>query len=295
MVSLVKTYENGELIEEIILSKTTLLEPVSKILEVGTSEFLAEHNIHIGDSLYLGEATDLLSEPDLEASSTVNIAQYLDVTLLELINEDMCKISFNNIEGYVATSALTSVSKTPDIVEKSRIQKILLSLNTNMSINQVSGLTEDDFKNVLSNLSEDTLGIVEGNYKLFYNLEQTYNINGLVLASIFIYDTSWGTDLNGLLDNNYSFNGWIDVEDSDDEYVLHNITTSNLEEYLDTLCKILVLEYVYPLGVNVFNSEYSTGIFYVGPSIHDLGVNYNNTNTWSTGVYTILSQLYGNL
>ena len=51
-VSLVKTYENGEFIEEIILAKETIEEPTPQILDIGTSDFLADLNIHIGDTVY---------------------------------------------------------------------------------------------------------------------------------------------------------------------------------------------------------------------------------------------------
>lgn len=302
LVSLVKTYENGNLIEEIILNKTTIEESIPEILEVGTSEFLATHNAHIGDIFYLTADSDLLSSSEEDATSSLSIAKYLDVTLLELIDDEICKVSFNNIEGYIPATSLTSASKTPDIVEKSRIQRLTLALNANMPVNQVSGFTKDDFIKVLSDLSGDTQEIVANNIDLFYELEQAYQINGIILAGIFIEDTSYGRNLSGLLDNNYTFDGWIDANstadtDTDDEESVptHNITTSNLSTYLDTLCKILVLEYVYPLGVNVFGSEYSTGLFYVGSSIHSLGVNYNDTNNWSTNVYSIVSTLYENL
>lgn len=301
LVSLVKTYENGNLIEEIILDRTVLVEPVTQIMEVGTSEFLATHNSHIGDTFYLTEDTELLSSPDPDSSSSLSISKYLDVTLVDLVSEEICLISFDSIEGYVPTASLTSESKTPSIVETSRIQRIQLTFNNNMPLNQTSGLTKDDFKKVLSGLSDDTFGLVEDNAELFYELEQTYSINGIALASIFIVDTSYGQNLNSLLDNGYSFDGWIEpthpntVEDEEEVSYTHNITASNLSNYLDVLCKILVLEYVYPLGVNVFGSEYSTGIFYVGSSIHSLGSNYNSISSWSTQVYEVMSTLYGNL
>ena len=51
-VTSVKTYENGNLVEEIILSKEKLVEPTPKIIDIGTSDFLAKHKVHIGDIMY---------------------------------------------------------------------------------------------------------------------------------------------------------------------------------------------------------------------------------------------------
>ena len=61
-VSLVKTYENGEFIEEIILEKHTTQEPVPEILDIGTSDFLAKLKIHLGDIVYLTTDTSLRKE-----------------------------------------------------------------------------------------------------------------------------------------------------------------------------------------------------------------------------------------
>ena len=65
-VSLVKTYENGEFIEEIILSKERIQDPVPKILDIGTSDFLAKLHIHIGDTVYLTSTSTLRETPDKE-------------------------------------------------------------------------------------------------------------------------------------------------------------------------------------------------------------------------------------
>ena len=90
-VSLVKTYENGEFIEEIILAKETIEEPTPQILDIGTSDFLADLNVHIGDTVYLSKNATLRKEPSEDSEEVADIKNYIDVTLLELPNEDWCK------------------------------------------------------------------------------------------------------------------------------------------------------------------------------------------------------------
>ena len=137
-VSLIKTYENGEFIEEIILSKKTIIEPTPEILNIGTSDFLADLNIHIGDSVYLTSSVALKKEPSENSEIVTEISQYQEVKLLELPNENWCKISFNSFEGYVLTNVLTSIFKTPNIIELSQSTNLnswqLLLVNKNNKI-----------------------------------------------------------------------------------------------------------------------------------------------------------------
>ena len=143
-VSLVKTYENGEFTEEIILAKETIVEPTPQILDIGTSDFLADLNIHIGDTVYLNKTSTLRKEASEDAEEVAEIQNYIDVTLLELPSEDWCKVSFDTIEGYLPTDVLTSSSKTPSIIERNRIQRILMNVNIEMELNKSTGLTLKD-------------------------------------------------------------------------------------------------------------------------------------------------------
>ena len=134
-VSLVKTYENGEFIEEIILAKQTVEEPTPEILDIGTSDFLADLKIHIGDTVYLNTTAKLRKEASESSEEVAEIKNYLDVKLLELPNEDWCKVSFDSVEGYLPTDVLTSSSKTPSMIEKNRIQRILIHVKIKMELN----------------------------------------------------------------------------------------------------------------------------------------------------------------
>ena len=174
-----KTYENGEFVEEVILSKEKIADATPKNIDVGTSEFLAKHNVHIGDTMYFVDSANMKKEANDESEDVAEVKASIDVTLLELPTEEWAKVSFDNIEGYVKTSNLTSSYTTPNIVEKNRIQRILLKVNIDMELNRVSGLTLNDYQKIFIGLSQDQNKIFQNNYAIFYNIEKKYNINGI--------------------------------------------------------------------------------------------------------------------
>ena len=51
------TYENDELIDETIIGEVVKSDAVEEIIEVGTSEFLFNNKVHIGDTMYIIEET----------------------------------------------------------------------------------------------------------------------------------------------------------------------------------------------------------------------------------------------
>ena len=122
-VTVIKTYENGNFVEETILARENLVEPTPKIISRGTSEFLAKHQVHIGDTMYLVKDDKLKSESDDTSDDVAEVKESIDVKLLELPSEEWAKVSFDGVEGYIKTSNLTSPTTTPNIVEKNRIQR----------------------------------------------------------------------------------------------------------------------------------------------------------------------------
>ena len=81
-VEAVKTYENGEFVEEILLNRTMITEPTPKVIELGTSEFLAKHKVHLKDTMYFTKATSIRQESDSSSSVVADVKQSLDVKLL---------------------------------------------------------------------------------------------------------------------------------------------------------------------------------------------------------------------
>lgn len=289
-VTAVKTYENGNFVEEIILSKEKLLEPVSKIVDIGTSEFLAKHKVHINDTMYFVNNVNLKESPDESSADVAEVKKNLDVTLLELPSEEWCKVSFDSIEGYVKTSNLTSSYTTPSIIEKNRIQRILIKVNIEMELNRTSGLTLNDYKKIFTGISSDTNKIFQDNYTAFYNAEKKYNINGIFLASIAIHESAWGTSQIANDKNNLFGYGSYDATpyESSFEFV-------DYAEGIETVAKSLVKYYLNPSGTKIYDGETAAAWYYNGPTLQGVNTRYASDKEWHEKVFKHMETLYNRL
>ena len=289
-VTAVQTYENGTFVEEIILSKEKISDFVPKIIDLGTSEFLAKHQVHIGDTMYLTQDATLKKETDASSEDVAEIKQSLDVKLLELPSEEWCKVSFDSIEGYIETSKLTSASTTPSIVEKNRIQRILIKVNIDMELNRTSGLTLNDYKKIFIGLPNDTNKIFQDNYSVFYNMEKKYNINGIFLAAIAIHESGWGTSQIASDKNNLFGYGSYDETPYES-----SMEFTDYAEGIETVAKSLVKYYLNPSGTKIYDGETAAGWYYNGPTLQGVNTRYASDEDWYTKVYSYMELLYNRL
>ena len=286
-VTYVRTYENQKQTDEIELSRVTVTNPVSQIIEVGTSDFLAKHNVHIGDTMYLNDDYKLKKSNDKSSKDVIEIKLSMDVKLIELASEEWCKVSYEDKEGYVETSFLVSETTAPDIVEKNRLTRILKNVNKDMELNKSSGLTEKDFKKILTNLPEDKKDIFKNNYKVFYDMDTKYNINGIFLASIAIHESAWG--MSTIANDKKNLFGYGAYDNSPYE------SAYNFDEYSDgieTVAKALVKYYLNPAGTKIYDGEKANGSFYNGPTVADVNIKYATDPNWHEGVFSYMKKLY---
>ena len=289
-VTAIKTYENGNFVEEIILDKEKLVEPVSKVIEVGTSEFLAKNKVHIGDTMYFVDTANLKETADSSSTDVAEVKKSLDVKLLELPNEDWCKVSFDNIEGYVKTSNLTSSYTTPNIIEKNRIQRILIKVNIDMELNKTSGLTLNDYKKIFTGISSDTNKIFQDNYTAFYNAEKKYNINGIFLASIAIHESAWGTSQISIEKKNLFGYGSYDATPYESSFEF-----ADYSEGIETVAKSLVKYYLNPSGTKIYDGETAAAWYYNGPTLKGVNTRYASDADWHSKVFSYMETLYNRL
>lgn len=289
-VSLVKTYENGEFIEEIILAKERIQDPVPKILDIGTSDFLAKLHIHIGDIVYLTSTTTLRETPEKEGKELAEIKQNLDVKLLELSSEEWCKVSFDSLEGYLPTSTLTSAYVTPSMPEKNRIQRILLKVNIEMELNKPSGLTLKDYKKIFTGIPNDKNKVFEDNAEVFYNLEKKYNINGIFLASMGIHESAWATSQISIDKKNLFGYGAYDSTPYESSYEFETYA-----EGIELVAKSLVKYYLNPSGTKIYDGETAAAWYYNGPTLAGVNTRYASDKDWHKKVYSYMEMLYSRL
>ena len=289
-VTAVKTYENGNFVEEIILARENITEPTAKVIDRGTSEFLAKHKVHIGDTMYLVNTTKLKEKAEDSSNETAEVKKSIDVKLIELPSEDWAKVSFDGIEGYIKTSNLTSAYSTPNIVEKNRIQRLLLKVNIGMELNKTSGLTLNDYKKIFTGLTNDKNHIFQDNYQVFYNMEKKYNINGIFLASMAIHESGWGT--SQIAQDKKNLFGYGSYDETPYEA---SFTFTDYSEGIETVAKSLVKYYLNPSGTKIYDGELAAGWYYNGPTLEGVNTRYASDSDWHNKVFNYMQMLYNRL
>ena len=288
-VTVIRTYQNGTFIDENIIEKTTIVEPVKSVVHMGTSEFLSTYKVHLGDILYVIEDTSLRDKASDTGVELAKIKQYYDVKLVELAG-DWCKVTYSGQDGYVKNTVLTSSSSMPEILELNRKQKIFENAGESMNVNKASGLTIEDFTKALSNNSRDTNKIFEQNAQAFYNVEQKYNVNGLFIAAIGINESGWGTSNIALTKKNLFGYGAYDNDPYNSSY-----TFETYEDGIDLVAKVMAKHYLNPAGTKIFGDEMATGKYYNGPTVSAVNIKYATDTEWAKKVYTYMEYLYNKL
>ncbi len=287
--TLLRTYANGTLIEEKVIGEYRKVDPIVKIVEHGTSEFLAEYAIHIGDPIYAKEDVELYVEPDEDGDMQAIISQYIDVKL-DGEDGEWCKVSVGNIKGYIKKDKLTTEHLTPGVENESRIKKIQLSISKDMPINKVSGLTKEDFEKVFESNSGDRYEIFKNNATFFYEMEQKYKVNGLFVAAIGIHESSWGTSTIAQEKRNLFGYGSYDASAYES-----SVTFESYRYGIESVTKALAKYYVNETGTEISENEVASGIYYNGPTIAGVNVRYASDPEWTSKVFEIMKSLYNNL
>lgn len=286
--TIIQTFENNTLSSEEVINELTKLEPVEKIIEIGTSEFLKKNKVHINDVMYTTKEIEIYS--DKETNEVLGyIYPFINVTILSEEN-GIAKVAVDGTEGFLKSEFITSEAVTPGIAEKCRIQRIAVNVNPEMKLNVASGLTKEDFKKVLSGNANDVNKIFESHAEVFYNIEQKYGVNGLFIAAIGIHESNWGTsNISGQKKNLFGYGSY-------DSSAFESAYTFESYEYgIDMVAKVMVKYYLNPEGVEIYDDEVSTGIYYNGPTVSGVNVRYASDPNWAKCVYEIMVSLYEKL
>lgn len=288
-VTAVQTLKNDEFVEEQIIEKQKVADSVIQIVEKGVSEYLANKKMHIGDTIYVTENILLLKKADDTSDFLAEIKESLDVKLLGIEGE-FCKVLYDGKEGYIDGSKLTSAALNPEIAAKNRIQKIMLTLSFDMPLNKKSGLTLEDFKKVLSGNVADKNKVFENNAENFYNIEQTYNINGVFLAAVGIHESAWGTSTISLEKKNLFGYGAYDRDPYNSAY--------DFEEYkegIELVAKVFTKYYINPKGTDIYEGQKAEADYYNGSTLEGVNKKYSTDENWCTRVYYYMQYLYEKL
>lgn len=286
--TIIKTYENNELLSEEVLNEVRKVEPTEKIIEVGTSEFLHKNKVHLGDVMYTTQQVEIYNSEDVNEVLGY-IFPFIDVTVVSEEN-GIAKVKVDGTEGIVKSEFLTSEVVNPGIAEKCRIQRIAVGVNFDMKLNVPSGLTKEDFIKVLSNNPNDTNKIFEQHAETFYDIEKNYGVNGLFIAAIGIHESNWGTSNISLQKKNLFGYGAYDSSAYESSYIFESYKYG-----IDMLAKVMAKYYLNEPETEIFGDEIATGIYYNGPTVSGVNVRYASDQNWATRVYEIMVSLYEKL
>ena len=286
--TVILTYENGQLKSETVVGEITKVEAVQKIVEVGTSEFLLDNQVHVGDVMYTKEEIKMFGSEN-ENDLICYIYEHINV-VLESEKDGWAKISVDGIEGYIKSEYITSEAVTPGIVEKSRIKRLNLSLKPEMELNKPSGLTKDDFVKVLSGIPNDSNKIFENNAEVFFEMEQKYNVNGIFLAALGMHESNWGTSTIAREKKNLFGYGAYDSSAYESSIVFQDY-----KEGIETVAKSLVKNYLNAEGTIIYDGEIAKGTYFNGPTLAGINVRYASDTNWATRIYNIMASLYEKL
>ena len=178
----------------------------------------------------------------------------------------------------------------PNIIEKNRIQRILIKINLDMELNRTSGLTLNDYKKIFTNLPNDKNKIFQDNYTAFYNAEKKYNINGIFLASIAIHESGWGTSQIAMDKKNLFGYGSYDATPYESSFEFENYV-----EGIETVAKSLVKYYLNPSGTKIYDGETAAAWYYNGPTLKGVNTRYASDPEWHEKVYNYMETLYNRL
>lgn len=289
-VTVVKSYSNDEFQEETILKEEKTQDFLPEIIDVGTSGYLAKIKAHLKDTLYLTTDSTLRETSDDTSTPVAEIKKYMDVELLDLPSEDWCKVSYEGIEGYLPSKSLTSATYTPTMVEKNRIQRILVRVNIEMPLNQSSGLTLSDYKKIFTGLTYDTNSVFSSNYEAFYNADKKYNINGIFLAAIAIHESNWGT--SQIAKDKKNLFGYTAYDSTPYE---SSTEFDTYEDGIDLVARVLVKYYINPIGTKIYDGQTALASYYNGSTVAAVNQRYASDENWHQKVYNYMDILYKRL
>ena len=195
-----------------------------------------------------------------------------------------------SVEGYLPTKNLTSAYVTPNIIEKNRIQRILIKVNIDMELNKSSGLTLKDYQKIFKGMSQDKNKIFEDNAEVFYNIDKKYNVNGIFIASIAIHESAWGT--SQIAQDKHNLFGYGSYDSTPYE---SSFEFNTYEECIDTVAKSLVKYYLNPSGTKIYDGEVASAWYYNGPTLKGVNTRYASDLDWHNKVYSYMEMLYDRL
>ena len=277
VVTIRKTYIDGELTKEEQLETRLVKSQLEKIVQVGKGPASLRYTINEGDLVYV--TPNLLAiylEPDKSSKKIITISKQTGVYAIKVEN-DWVKVKYGNYVGWAKKECLSKETTKTELKDEDLKDKneILSNVSENMELNKVSGLSIEQFKKVLTGNFQDKNNVFNENYEYFYYAEKQYNVNGIFLAAVAIHESNWGTSKMAQNKKNLFGYGAYDSNPSNNAYVFNTYA-----EGIDLLARVFSKYYLNPKGTLIYNNEKASGSHYNGATVSGVNKHYATDKNW---------------
>ncbi len=299
-VTVKKTYQDEELINEEQVSQKVTTASINKIVEIGGGKGTSNYTPKVGDTLYVtSDRLSVMVDPDENSQKVATLSEN-DVMELKEIQGSWYKIESGTARGYVKAECTTYLNLNQTIEDEEEATEqgstssqsastLKSNLSFNMQLNKPSGLSLEQFKKVLTD-DNDKNNIFANNAEYFYYIEKQYNINGIFVASVAIHESAWGTSRISLEKKNLFGYGAYDSSPYNSAY-----NFSDYSESIDLLARVFVKYYLNPKGTSIYGGEVATGQYYNGATLTGVNTRYATDKNWANSVYKYMQYLYNKL
>ena len=288
-------YEGDQLISSVQVSSRITKASVDKIVQVGTAAFSSNYVPVVGDELKATSTTLAIRlNPDENSDKVITINKG-DKVILKAKQGDWYYVSYDNYLGWAKSDSLEYVDPngTGD-GDENNIQytkeQLSQNLGFSMLLNKPSGLTLEQFKQILENDSNDKNNVFKDNAQYFYYVEQQYNINGIFVAAVAIHESGWGTSNISKNKKNLFGYGAYDSDPSGSAY-----TFQSYAEGIDLVSRVFVKYYLNPTGTPIYGGETATGTYFNGATLTAVNTRYASDKNWANAVFKWMTYLYNKL
>ena len=287
------TYKNGMLVSTTPISAEVKKVAKDKIVEVGTGAYSINYVPIAGDKLRSIDNEMELKSDSKDDSQIIKKVPRTETVVIKNAKDDWYNVKSGDKTGWVKKDKVEYVNESANADGSMPVytkEQLTQDVGISMLLNRRSGLTLEQFKQILGNDPNDKKDVFKNIYQYFYYVERQYNINGLFLASIAVHESGWGTSALSLRTKNLFGYGAYDRDPS-----AYANQFAAYESGIDLVARVLVKYYLNPKGTPIYNGEIAQGTYFHGSTVTGVNVSYASDKKWGEKVYKWMTYFYNKL
>ena len=178
------TYKNGMLVSTTPISSEVKKVAKDKIVEVGTGAYSINYVPIAGDKLRSIDNEMELKSDSKDDSQTIKKVPRTETVVIKNAKDDWYNVKSGDKTGWVKKDKVEYVNESANADGSMPVytkEQLTQDVGISMLLNRRSGLTLEQFKQILGNDPNDKKDVFKNIYQYFYYVERQYNINGLFL------------------------------------------------------------------------------------------------------------------